>query len=176
MDASIQLYSLRDSGANLRQQLERVAKIGYKGVEFCGYEDISANEMKALLAGHGLTPTGTHVGPDIFFGDIDGQIEYCAETGIKYLILPWADLNRAEDIKKVAEILNSASEKAKKSGVVVGYHNHAHEFNKIGGEYILDLLFKSLEKDVIMQLDLYWIRLTGIDPVDYINKHADVCR
>ena len=60
MEYGLQMYSLRDiTGEDLKGALEKVAKIGYKGVEFAGFFGHSAEDVKDWLDADGLTVTGT---------------------------------------------------------------------------------------------------------------------
>ena len=55
MKIGLQLYTMRDAGdKNLIHTIERVAKIGYEGVEFAGYGGIPASEMKKILDDNGI--------------------------------------------------------------------------------------------------------------------------
>ena len=48
----LELYSVRDQcKTNLPGTLAQVSKIGYKGVEFAGYYDRSAKELRKMLEG-----------------------------------------------------------------------------------------------------------------------------
>lgn len=55
LNIGLQLFTLRDeTAADFRGTLRKVAELGYEGVEFAGYGDIPAEEMKALLDELGL--------------------------------------------------------------------------------------------------------------------------
>ena len=57
----LQLYSIReDCAKDLPKTLEAVAKIGYKGVEFAGYHNRKAPELRKMLDDNGLVCCGTH--------------------------------------------------------------------------------------------------------------------
>ena len=62
-NVGLQLYSLRDEMAkDFRGTVEKVAKMGYKGVEFAGYGGLKPAEMAALLKDNGLEAYGSHIG------------------------------------------------------------------------------------------------------------------
>ncbi|MHC4252447.1 MAG: sugar phosphate isomerase/epimerase family protein, partial [Planctomycetota bacterium] len=68
---ALQLYSVRgDCGKDFDGALERVAKMGYKGVEFAGYKKYGGKpkELKARLDDLGLVAAGTHIGTGSFRG------------------------------------------------------------------------------------------------------------
>ena len=57
----LQLYSLRvECKSDLPGMLAAVSKIGYKGVEFAGYHDRSAKELRKMLDDNNLVACGTH--------------------------------------------------------------------------------------------------------------------
>ena len=50
MNVGLQLYTLRKMAAdNFVDMLQKVAAIGYQGVEFAGYGGLSINELKNVL-------------------------------------------------------------------------------------------------------------------------------
>ena len=52
---ALQLYSIReDCARDLEGSIEAVAGMGYEGVEFAGYYQRGADELKGLCAAHGL--------------------------------------------------------------------------------------------------------------------------
>jgi hypothetical protein len=59
-------------------------------------------------------------------------IDEAAEGGIKYLVCATIPLTTADEIKQAIDILSTAGEAAKKSGLTLCYHNHTHEFEKWG--------------------------------------------
>src|SRR5436190_19955026 len=57
----LELYSLREEcKTDLPGMLAAVSKIGYKGVEFAGYHNRSAKELRKMLDDNGLIACGTH--------------------------------------------------------------------------------------------------------------------
>lgn len=59
---ALQLYTVRDeTKRDFAGTLRRVAQIGYTGVEFAGYGNLTSQEMAALLAETGLCAVGTHL-------------------------------------------------------------------------------------------------------------------
>lgn len=173
MQFSLQLYSLRDEAEkNFSSMVRRVGDLGYYGVEFAGsYGNLSASEMKALLEQSHVKAIGSHSNINIFRNSADEELAYLKEIGADYMVCPWASYeNGMEDVKAVCETLNQVSEKAKQYGITVGYHNHAHEFEKIDGKYILDLIAENTNDDVILEVDVFWVAYAGVDPFAFIEK------
>ena len=89
----LQLYSVReDCKKDLPAVLAAVAKMGYDGVEFAGYYNCSAKELRKLLDGLKLKCCGTHIGIDTLTGDaLKATIAFNLELGNPYLIVPWIE-------------------------------------------------------------------------------------
>src|SRR5439155_26936377 len=87
---ALQLYSVReDCARDLPGTIAAVAKMGYAGVEFAGYYDRSAAELRKLLDDHSLRCAGTHTGLNTILGDeLDRTIEFNRTIGNRYLIVP----------------------------------------------------------------------------------------
>ncbi len=171
MEISLQLYSIHEeTKKDFAGSVKKVGQIGFQGVEFAGYGDLSPAEQKQLLAESGLYSVGTHCGLQVFTDSFDEELQYSKEIGSKYIICPYARLDSLEEIEYLAKVLNEAAEKAAKVGIKVGYHNHDHEFIQIDGEYALDILARMTNDNVVLELDVFWVAYAGVDPVEYIKK------
>jgi len=160
----LQLYSVRKQCAkDLPGVLQAVAEMGYEGVEFAGYHDRSADELKKMLDDNGLKCCGTHLRTRINtltdgeYDEFDKEVEFNQVLGNPYLLFPWMpdDMrNSADACKKTGELLDKLVERIKKVDAYVGYHAHGGDFAKIGDSTQWDLLFENSCKRVIMQMDI----------------------
>jgi len=171
---SIQLYSVgSETAKDFALTLEKIAKIGYAGVEFAGYGGFSAKEMKAMLDANGLKSVGTHVGPDILDNKLAEEIEYHKVLGTEYIILPWYEMKNTAEAVACAEKYNAAAAQIAQAGMKFGYHNHAHELVMDNGEYLMDSFMKAADpKNVCLELDMFWVAHAGLDPIAYMKRHA----
>ncbi len=172
----LQLYSVReDCKKDLPDTIATVAKMGYKGVEFAGYYDRTAKQLRKMLDDNGLVCCGTHTGLDTLLGDnLRQTIEFNQTLGNKYLVVPglpekyrtsrqaWLD---------TAKLFNELAEKVKPHGMLVGYHNHSVEFTAMDGELPWDTFYGNTRKDVIMQIDVGNAIHGGVDPLPYLYKY-----
>lgn len=73
---------------------------------------------------------------------------------------------------KFAEQMNRAGKFAKNAGVTLAYHNHGFEFEKLpDGQRPLDVLLKTFDPALVqIELDVYWVGITGADPVAMIEQ------
>lgn len=171
---AIQLYSVRDvTETDYTGTLKKLAKMGYTGVEFAGYGGLSAQEMKDTLASNNLKPVGSHIGIKRLTENLDEEIAFNKITGTEYLICPYYDVKNKEDALALAGILKPVIAKISDAGFKFAYHNHAHEFVLSGGEYLLDILFQNLQKEAVMELDVYWAAHAGVELFAYMEKHKD---
>jgi len=164
---SLQLYTVRDEAQkDFIGTIEKVAEIGYKGVEFAGFFDTPAEELKAALDRLNLVPVVSHTSGQLLREDLDQVIAYNKTIGTKYIVLPFAKMDSRDDIIGIAELLNSIAPKIQAAGMGVGYHNHSHELKIFDGEYGLDALLKLTEKSgVFPQIDVFWVEFAGLNPV-----------
>ena len=174
----LQLYSVRkDCERDLPSVISAVAKMGYKGVEFAGYYNRSAKQLRKMLDDNGLVCCGTHTRIDTLLGDkLEATIEFNKIIGNKYLIVPGLPGKYRESHQAwcdTAKLFNELAEKVKPQGMLVGYHNHNVEFKAMDGELPWDTFYGNTKKEVIMQLDVGNAIHGGVDPLPYIYKYPD---
>ena len=174
----VQLYSLRDQcRTNLPGMLETVSQIGYKGVEFAGYHGRTAQQLRQMLDDNGLVACGTHTPYESVLPDkLKETIEFNHVIGNKFLIVPSMTAHSKQEWLDKAKQFNDLSEQVKPEGMWVGYHAHAHDFEKFDGETAWDLFFGHTKPDVIMQLDTSNCRDGGADPLAVLQKYPGRAR
>jgi sugar phosphate isomerase/epimerase len=175
----LQLYTVRKAmGADVEGTIAKVAATGYKEVEFAGYFEHSAKDIRAILDQNGLASPSCHVSYHFVEKHWGETIEAAKIVGHSYIICPWIDeKQRAEPggWKRAAELFNKAGEESKKAGIQFGYHNHSFEFQEdksLGGKLPYDFLLAETDPQfVVMEMDLCWITVAGKDPVAYFDKY-----
>jgi sugar phosphate isomerase/epimerase len=174
----LQLYTVRDT---LKQDflgtLKDVAGIGYKGVELAGnMGGHSAKELRAVMDDLGLTVMSGHCGVDAVNKDLEILLEQYATLGASYIGVAWVGEEWRTDAgwARAARLMERAALEASKHGLTFFYHNHAFEFEKTAsGKYGFDVLFDSADPALVKsELDVYWVKKGGEDPVAYINRLA----
>lgn len=176
----MQLYTVRDMmGTDVPGTIAKVAKIGYKEVEFAGYPYLySPKDLRAILDANGLASPSVHVSYDVVQHRMPQAIEAAHILGHKYIICPWIDDSQrasADGYKRAAELFNKAGEASHKAGVQFGYHNHFWEFlpdKHLGDKLPYDFLLESCDPaNLTMELDLCWITVAKKDPIAYFKKY-----
>ncbi|MDD5688294.1 MAG: sugar phosphate isomerase/epimerase [Elusimicrobia bacterium] len=181
INIALQLWSVReDCARNLPETLKSIAKMGYTGVEFAGYYEKTAKELKKILDDVGLKAVGTHLAIDPLLGDeLKKTVEFNHVIGNKYLIV--AGLKEERSCSKpawleTAKLMNEISGKVKPEKMRIGYHNHANEFKHMNGELPWDIFFKAANPDIIMQLDAGNAMMGGVSAdglLDILNRYPD---
>ncbi|MDO8686170.1 MAG: sugar phosphate isomerase/epimerase, partial [Clostridiales bacterium] len=176
----LQLYSIKElTYKDFLGTLEKVAKIGYDGVEFDGYFNTPSGELRNALKAFGLKAAGSHSSIEPLINDLDAMIEYSLQIESPYIIcsgLPEEMRNSADVYKRTAELFNKIGRKCKENGLRFGYHNHSDEFEKFDGSFGLDLFVENTDPELFfIELDTYWVEYTGQKSVDFIEKYKERC-
>jgi sugar phosphate isomerase/epimerase len=175
LSLAVQLYTLRDQCAtDFAGTVKEVARIGYPAVEMAGYGNLSSStEARRALDDAGLSVAGMHVGIEQCETDLAKVFDDCDELGTNVLIIPWIPEKRREDAagwRTAGQSLAKIAEAANARGIELAYHNHSFEFDRFDGQTGMDLLFNSASRAVKVELDVYWVRHGGLDPVELIQQ------
>jgi len=171
----VQLYSVGGPAkADLPGTLAAIKKMGYDGVEFAGYYNKTAQELRQLLDDNGLKACGTHTALTTMVGDqLQPSIEFNQILGNRFLIapsLPKTNIATLEAWAKTAETFNEIAAKLKPLGMVTGFHNHTVEFQPLEGQVPIEYFCTKTSQDVIVQLDVGHAVHAGADPAAFIRK------
>lgn len=183
----LQLYSLRDIiGKDITGIIEKVAAIGYKEVETYGYSvkngfwGLDAKAFANLLKKNGITSPSGHFDLEASMAgkgheDLKACIEAANILGSEYVTIPWLGGNirkTADDYKKISQRLNEAGSICKSSGLKLAYHNHDFEFAKFGDTTGYEIMLNETDKNLVdFEMDLYWVRHSGVDPLALFKAH-----
>jgi sugar phosphate isomerase/epimerase len=183
MEIAVQLYTVRDlTTKDFPGTMKQVADIGYKYVELAGYGSAKeAKAAKSALDAAGLKAVSGHYGIDLLTRNIE-QVANDAETlDMDMVVCPFLPDNLRKDAKSyrdVAKMLAEAGNALHQKGIELLYHNHAFEFEKLGGEKTgLEILFDNTEHHLLKaELDIYWVKRAGQDPVAWMDKLGERTR
>jgi sugar phosphate isomerase/epimerase len=177
-DFSIQLYSLRELVKdNFPGVLKMVRDTGYTGVEFAGYENLSAGEMRDLLEQNGLKSISSHVPLERLLDALEEELKFNKEIGTQAIVVPYHPMKTVNDVEALAKQLTLVAKEVRGAGFLFGYHNHAHEFTTENGTMLLDLLMQlTSPEDLVLELDVYWTAYAGVDVLSYMEKQRDRIR
>ena len=181
-DVGVQAYSVRDAlQEDFNGTLGKLADMGYKYIEAYGLssdglflDKVPAADYKKIVSDLGMELVATHCGyfkPDQAQAFIDASLE----AGLKYLVIPSLPNELKESVetyKQVAANLNEVGELFQGTGVRLGYHNHAFEFEQKEGRVPLEILLSETDPELVtFEADLYWVTKGGVDPMELINSY-----
>ena len=160
-----QLYTVRgEFSRDVPGTLKRLADIGYKAVEFWDYagtpkvyKEYTAQELRKLLDGYGLKCCGMHLQLKALDKEnLARTVETNQTLGSEFLNVAAAkkEMGSEAGIAELADILNRTAAEIKKEKLIVGYHAHPFDFEKIKGRFAWELLFEKLQPEVNMQMDV----------------------
>lgn len=173
-----QLYTLRDYCKTIEdvdKTYKKLSEIGYKTLQVSGVNlELSGKELKEAADRYGLETICTHRPYDEFTGDLDKLIKYHKDLGCSIAGLGSAPGTLRKDVdglKAFIKDFNKISAELKKEGITFGYHNHAFEFAKVDGKFVMDYLIEETDPESFnFILDVYWLSFAGIDPAKFIRK------
>ncbi len=176
-----QLFTVRSytqTAADLDCTLEQIAKMGYTTVQISAIgRDIPAATVREICDKHNLKIVVTHSDPNRILNDTDRLIEEHKVMGCKYIGMgAMPDKYRTEEwIEHFVKDYLPAARKIKEAGLLLMYHNHAFEFQKVnGGKYIYDYLVEGFAPDELgFILDTFWFQAAGTDVIEWIEKLKD---
>jgi sugar phosphate isomerase/epimerase len=170
-----QLYTVRrELEKDFEGTLSRVAALGYREVEFAGYFNHKPEEVRRVLARHGLAAPAAHFQLAEWRGDLQPLIDAAHTIGHDYLLLAWTPpevRKTLDDYRRLAELCNRAGERLHRAGLQFAYHNHDFEFAPVEGRIPYDLLLERTDPRLVkLEMDLYWIVKGGGRPVEYFER------
>lgn len=109
--------------------------------------------------------------------DVDKVIESAKAYGATYVMCAWID-HEGDDFdidnaKEAVEIFNTAGKRLKEEGLILVYHMHGYEFRPYEDGTLFDYMAKNAEH-FAFEMDVYWVKHGGADPMTLLNKYPDL--
>ncbi|GAB3212086.1 sugar phosphate isomerase/epimerase [Marinactinospora endophytica] len=176
---AVQLYTLRDRLAQDRAAtLRAVADLGYRAVEPFDVVTDPAG-LRVDLDAAGLTVCSVHA-PALDPDTRDAAFAGAATVGAGTVVVPFQSPERFLDaaaLRDLAADLNTAAAAARRRGLRLGYHNHDFELStRIDGRPALEALADLLDPDVLLEVDVYWAAVGGVEVPPLLQRLGDRAR
>jgi len=175
----IQLYTVRDIfQKDPAGTLEKIAKIGYREVEFGGggYDAMDPAMLRSTMDRLGLKSPSAHISYDALLQKFDASVAMAKTLGVDTVVLPWMGEEHRTEAGWAAALpnFNRFAADLKKAGLNFAYHNHDFEFTtKPGGVSLYDRFLKETDPALVkVELDLYWAVFSGENPAALIERLA----
>lgn len=182
-DYATQIWPFRkDFGADMPKTLEKIAAMGFAGVELCRWFDWtdmfdkwSADEIHKVSQSEDLKIVSAHLPYYMIQPDrLDELKAFCEVVGMKFAMvasLPGDQFSSKASLLQVADVFNQAAAALKSEGIQVGYHCHGPDFKPVEGEIPWEILFDNTDAAVVMQIDIGNALHGGADPIHYLKKY-----
>ena len=161
---------------NIRGTLSQLARMGYRYVEGNYYGE-SAAKYAEVLKDVGLKCIVGGSSMSSLQKDMRTWLETAETLEYKYITCYWPWLTSAENLTydecmETAQRLNEVGRQVKAAGFRFTWHNHDKEFIEIREKTAFELLIENTDPDWVgVQMDLYWVRKGGANPLDLFEKY-----
>lgn len=172
-----QLFTLRNElKEDFPGVLRELKNRGWKAVQIDGLFGYSPQEISAVLNETGLETAGMHIGLDRMKHDLDNVIKEAILFKSKDIFCHYMEesMQNEEGYKQAKSELLEAIQKLEPLGFRVGYHNHDFEFKTmVDGKNALEYILEpSGNRFIYPEIDTYWIKKAGRDPLAFIKKYT----
>lgn len=200
LNIGIQLFSIpKLVEKDLEGTFAALAKMGYRGIEFygpyefsaestkqgwnaitpqlgfsgSGYYGRSVKEIGSILKKNGLSSPSMHIDLKTLEDNLDATAEAAHALGTKYVIIPSAETQKDLDgYRRQADQFNKLGEKIHAKGLQFAYHNHGNGIAPIDGVVPLEMIIENTDPSyVAYEMDIYWTIAGGADPVALLEKY-----
>jgi sugar phosphate isomerase/epimerase len=175
----LQMYTVRSlTATDMLGTLRRVADPGFGAVEFAGFGNTPVRDLRQALDDLGLRALGAHVQYDTFASGLQGVCDDLLVLGCEYAILPAIPQAMRADPRtreRLPAELDRWGAVCRRAGLRFAYHNHAYEFDALGGEggTLFQALLGTDPALVDLELDVFWAAYAGRDALSLIREHGD---
>ena len=174
MKLGAQFFSLRERNKTpegLYNSFKEMKRIGYEVAQMSAICQIEPEKLKAFSDEFELPITCTHSPLNRIIDDTDALIKEhiiygCPVIGLGSM--PGEYRSSLEAVRKFISDMAEPMKKIEAAGLRFAYHNHAFEFDDLGGVCSYDIL---IEEAPTMNyiLDTYWFKFAGRDYLEYIK-------
>jgi sugar phosphate isomerase/epimerase len=169
----LQLYSVRDRlPGDFEGTIRKIAQIGYAGVETAGFPGTTPLKAANLFKNLGLIVSSTHNFPPPKGEKFEEIKKILSILDCKNLVSGFGrDQYKTLDATKMAcEEINACNKLCQENGLTLSIHNHSWEYFEVEGTYPFRYLLEHTDSSVLFELDTYWVKCAGFDPVVAVNE------
>jgi len=178
-EIGLELYSLRNQfKTDVPGTLAKIKSWNITEIEGGGSYGLPLDEYKKLLAQNNLKMVGIAADFDQLAKNAQKAIDEAKSFGAKYIVCFWIPHNgdefTIEDIKKAIDVFSTAGKQIHEAGLSFCYHIHGYEFRSYEGGTLFDYLVQHTDpKYVNFEMDIFWVKHPGQDPVALLEKYPD---
>ena len=178
-EIGVQLYSFRNQiPKDVKGTLEKIRAMGITELEGGDSYGMPLPEFKSMIDQLGFRMVSIGADFDKLQSDLPSVIADAKAYGAKYVVCFWiphqGDLFTIEDARKAITVFNTAGKALREAGLSLCYHPHGYEFGAYEKGTFFDVLARELNPDwVNFEMDVFWIKHPGQDPVALLKKYKN---
>lgn len=167
----------KEMESDWRGTLKMAAGLGFSEIEGGDNFASSPQEFVSYCKEVGIKPVAFGFDFKAKGDALKAAFDKIAGMNVKYAVTYWPWLTGGpftlEDCKKSAEMLNELGKKADESGLVLLWHNHDREFHEMEEGLPFDYLMENTDPKLVQcEMDIYWVKKGGGDPLEVLKKYA----
>ncbi len=178
-EIGLQLYSLRNEiPKDVAGTLKQIKSWGITEIEGGSTYGMTVEEFNALSKNTGLKLIA--IGAD--FAELEKEPMAVAQRakafGVTYVVCYWiphhGDNFTLADTENAIHVFNTAGKILAEQGISFCYHPHGYEFRPNGKGTLFDLMMTKLNPAYVnFEMDVFWIKHPGQDPVKILKKYKN---
>ena len=157
--------------------LKQASSYGYSEIETGNYLGDSAETYLAFLKVTGLNLVAGGFEFKASEEELNKSLDLLKSLKVRYAVVYWPWFTGGpftlEDCRKSAERLNYLGKVCKDNGLVLCWHNHNMELKQMETGLPFDYLMNNTDRNLVFcELDLYWVKKGGVDPLEVMKKYS----
>jgi sugar phosphate isomerase/epimerase len=174
----IQAYTFRKSfPIDVAKTLDTIKMMGFTEME-AGGNQMPPEEFRRLCDARGILIPSTGAGYEQLVKSPDSIVREARIFGSHYVMCAWIPHDRGvlrfENAKQAADDFNRIGKILKERGLIFCYHAHGYEFQPYEKGTLLDYIIQNTDPQYVsFEMDIFWIRFGGGDPVELLKKYGN---
>lgn len=182
-DYATQIWPFREAfGKDMPGTLEKIAALGFAGVELCRWFDWTdmfdkwaAEDIQSVCERVELQVVSAHIPYYMIQKDrLNELADFSKIVGMRFAMvasIPQDQFSSKESVLEIAYRFNRAATTLSPRGIRIGYHCHGGDFKPVEGSIPWEIIFDNTGPEVVMQLDIGNTFHGGADPIHYLKKY-----
>ena len=174
MKFGYQLYSVHTAmKEDVHNTLVKMAELGYKQVEPCGFFDSTPAQFRAWCDELGLEIPAAHYSPEIDSEEKFAEVvKIFKDLRCDKLVIPYKNCKTREEMDKLVDYINKWQPRLEENGITLAYHNHSQEFKLNEDDMFMHIELKNRTK-IRFEIDVFWCHYAGVNPLYVLETLKD---
>lgn len=176
MKLSVQTYTVREylkTQEDIKNSLKKLKSIGYNAIEIAGVDIKHYEYLIGLVQELNMQVCCVHYSVEQIVTNVEKVISFNKRFNAPYVCIGYNPVTCLKDCANLVKNLLIPAKKIKDNGLLLLFHNHAHEFVRENGEYLLDGILNGFNDGLVGVLaDFYWIQRAGYSPEKFIKTYS----